>query len=170
MVRPVRPAALALLLLSLAGCSSATENTTGAAAQAPPQTQTPETQAPETQATESDSRCLPVPKALVRGIEEGLTVEGGGTLRNAKAVKSEDFKNVYYVSADIQGPGLEGDDDIGTWATNSLKVGEGLIIGADEVAREFSDWGAAASPDSPAGQVIGLQNDGAEESRDCVNQ
>jgi len=45
-----------------------------------------------------------VPKALVSGIETGLTVQGGGTLKNAQAVKSEDFENVYFISAEIDGP------------------------------------------------------------------
>ena len=38
------------------------------------------------------------------GIETGLTVQGGGTLKNAQAVKSEDFENVYFISAEIDGP------------------------------------------------------------------
>ena len=57
---------------------------------------------------------------------------------------------------------------IGTWATNSLKVGEGLIIADDPVAMEYSDWGEAAQPGSAAAEVQGLQNDGAQESQDCV--
>ena len=68
------------------------------------------------------------------------------------------------MSAPITGP-----DQLATWATNSLKVGEGVIMAADPVAMEFTDWGAAAQPGSPAAEVQGLENDGAQESRDCVS-
>ena len=61
-----------------------------------------------------------------------------------------------------------GDNTVGTWATNSLEVGEGLIIAADSIAREFSDWGEAAGEGSAAAEVRGLENDGAQESRDCL--
>lgn len=60
---------------------------------------------------EEDGECLSVPAEIVRGIEEGLTTSGQGTLRNARAVKSDDPEG-YLISADIQASGLEGDDDI----------------------------------------------------------
>jgi hypothetical protein len=96
------------------------------------------------------------------------TVQGGGQLKGAKAVKSNDFESVYYVSAELQGPGLEGSGDIATWATNSLKAGEGLILAADAVAKEFSDWGADVGEGSAPAETMSLDNDGAEESRACV--
>lgn len=116
-----------------------------------------------------DDRCLPVPKALTDALEDGLRKKGKDTgieptgIGKGAAVKSDDFEKVFYVSAPIEGP-----DQVGTWATNSLKVGEGLIIAADSVAMEFTDWGAAAQPGSPAAEVQGLENDGAQESRDCI--
>lgn len=64
----------------------------------------------------ASDRCEDVPRALVDAIATGLTVQGGGTLRQAQAVKSEDFDRVYFVSAEIDGAGLEGSGDIGTWA------------------------------------------------------
>jgi hypothetical protein len=115
-------------------------------------------------------RCMRVPKALKEGIAEGLRARGKetrikttGDLGRAAAVRSDDFEEVYYVSAVIEGP-----DVVGTWATNSLKVGEGLIIAADPMAMEYSDWGEAAQPGSAAAEVQGLQNDGAQESQDCI--
>jgi hypothetical protein len=47
-------------------------------------------------------------------------------------------------------------------------VGEGLILAADEVAKEFSDWGADVGEGSPAAEAMSLDNDGAEESRACL--
>ena len=64
------------------------------------------------------NRCLEVSQFIISNIESGLDVYGGGSLRNAKAVKSNDFESVYFISTDIQGSGLEGDDDIATFATN----------------------------------------------------
>lgn len=116
------------------------------------------------------SRCLPVSKSVKAGIADGLTVTGGGKLGRAAAVRSEDFEKVWYVSAVIRGSGL-GDDTIGTWATNGDPTKpevSGLIIAADSIAREFSDWGEAAQEGSPAAEVRGLENDGAQESRDCL--
>ena len=64
-----------------------------------------------------------------------------------------------------------GGDTVGTWAVNikpDSKDAGGLIIAADSIAREFSDWGEAAEEGSPAAEVRGLENDGAQESRDCL--
>jgi hypothetical protein len=111
-----------------------------------------------------DPRCTRVPPALVKVIATGLEVQGGGNLRFAQAVKSEDFESVYFVSADIQGPGLDGSGDVGTWATNRLAAGGGLIFAVDSVAQEFSDWGDADQTDAN----ITMQDDGAQLSRECV--
>jgi hypothetical protein len=153
-----RRSLILVLFLTLAGCAS--EQAEDAA---------PEEEEPT--AEQGASLCESVRPWLKRAIASGLTVQGGGTLGKAAAVRSDDFEKVWYVSAVIRGPGL-GTDTIGTWATNrdpSAAENPGLIIGADAIAREFSDWGAAASEDSPAGQVIGLDNHGAQESRDCLS-
>jgi hypothetical protein len=83
-----------------------------------------------------------------------LSYEGGFVVR------SRDFKSVYFVSADLQGPGLNGKGEIATWATNKLRVG-GLIYSADAVARAFFDWGRGP------GFSVG---DGFSESRSCARR
>jgi hypothetical protein len=115
---------------------------------------------------EASSRCENVPPALVAAMEEGLELTGGGgSLTNAKSVKSNDFERVYFISADIDGPGLEGPDDIGTWAKSGpLQVGGGLILSVDNVAEEFSSWPDAGTTDVE----MSMEDDGAEESKDCV--
>src|SRR4051794_31082768 len=66
------------------------------------------------------SRCVVV-RAAVRGaISTGLN--HGARLRAARAVRSRDFKSVYFVSADLQGPGLRGKNEIATWATNKMRL------------------------------------------------
>jgi hypothetical protein len=114
--------------------------------------------------TTAPSRCLDVPRALVDGIETGLTVTGGGSLRNARAVKSQDFAKVYMVAADIQGSGMEGPSDIGVWATNRLGEG-GLIFAVDGFAKEFSDWSHGDQTDAN----ITASSDGVQEAKDCAS-
>jgi hypothetical protein len=112
--------------------------------------------------------CKRVPAALVAAIQEGFTTRGV-TLRRAYGVRSNDLKNAWYISGDLQGPGLEGHDDIATWVkSGDLVVGGGLILASNAVAKEFSDWGAAAQPGSPAAEAASMENHGAEESQDCV--
>lgn len=135
---------------------------------APPaaETTTNEPEAAETEqaeAEEPESDCERAPRALVDQISVGLTVTGGGTLRAVRAVRSSDFERAYFVSAEIQGDGLEGDDEIATWATNRLD-GTGLVYAVDGVASEFSDWGEGGQTDAG----FSLSDDGADESRACV--
>jgi hypothetical protein len=161
----------ATVLLVVTGCGGEeTAGTSEAADETGPAMPGRTTTTVEGSDEDGGSRCLRVSNALKRGIAEGLTVDGGGRLGRAAAVRSKDFERVFYVSADILGPSIEEGDAVGTWATNSLKVGEGLIIAADSIAREFSDWGEAAGEGSPAAEVRGLENDGAQESRDCLEE
>jgi hypothetical protein len=113
----------------------------------------------------ASERCENVPQGLVNAIASGLTVQGGGTLSHARAVKSDDYRKVYFISADIDGPGLEGSDDVGTWSKSGpVRVGDGLIFAVDAVANEFSDWGDGRTTDA----MLSMEDDGAEESQDCV--
>jgi len=108
--------------------------------------------------------CQEVPRALVAAIATRLTAKE--TLRNVRAVRSRDFKHVWFVSAEIDGPGLEGNGDIGTWAkTGSRAARGGLILSVDSVfAQVLSGWPAGDS--TYAG--VTMDDDGARESRDCV--
>ena len=109
------------------------------------------------------SRCEAVPAHTVLAIEEGLTVNGGGSLRAARMVRSADFERVWFVAADLQGPGLNGPADIGVWATNNQGATGSSYFAVDGVAKEFSDWG-------DAGGRFSLAADGVRESRDCARQ
>jgi hypothetical protein len=107
--------------------------------------------------------CRRAPQKVLNRIEAGLEVDGGGKLRNGYAVRSGDFKKVYMVAADIQGPGLEGNDDIGVWAVTFLGNG-GLTYAVDNVAQEFSDWGDGDQTDA----AITASDDGVDEARSCA--
>ena len=94
---------------------------------------------------------------MLSAIEQGLTVTGGGSLSNGQVVRSDDFENVYFVAAQIEGEGME--DSVGVWATND-PGGDGTIFSAEGFAREFSDWG-----DGPG---FSPSDDGLDEARDCA--
>ena len=109
------------------------------------------------------SRCEAVSDDLLAAIGSGL--DGGGlTLREGQAVRSEEREEVWFVAADIEGPGLEGTSDIAVWATNSLEVGGGLILSVDALAQEFSVWPDADTTDAE----IADTEDGVDEARQCV--
>jgi hypothetical protein len=110
-------------------------------------------------------RCEKVSSAVLNAIAEGLTVTGGGTLREGYAVKSKDFNQVYMIAADIQGTGMEGNGEIGVWATNSLD-GAGGIFAVDGVAKEFSDWGHGDTTDAHITQ----SSDGVAEAKECATR
>jgi hypothetical protein len=100
---------------------------------------------PPSQAATSSTagECIATPESAA-SIAEGLTVSAG-TLRNAFAVPlrgGAEFGLLFVVAAEIDGAGLEGNGEIGTWATGEL--GGGPIFAANAVAQEFSDWDAAA--------------------------
>ena len=155
-VMRIRRIALVCAVIMLAACGGTETGESGN------RTESPEATAPATTVT---GRCEKVSSAVLNAIAEGLTVTGGGTLREGYAVKSNDFAKVYMVAADIQGTGMEGDNEIGVWATNSLD-GAGLIFAVDGVAKEFSDWGHGDTTDAN----ITLSSDGVDEAKECASR
>jgi len=110
--------------------------------------------------------CESVSADFLDGIETGLTVQGGGSLGAASAVKSGDFESVWFVAAEINGSGMEGSGEVGVWATNSDPSGpvSGTIYAVNGFATEFSDWGEGATTDAG----ITMADDGAQEAESCV--
>lgn len=108
-------------------------------------------------------RCLPVPAVIAQRLNDGLNINGGGSIRNLQAVKSNDFASVYFISGDLQGSGLEGEGDIATFATNKMDE-TGLTLSVDAVATEFSDWPDVATTNLG----VSMGGDGYNESRKCV--
>ena len=138
---------------------------TAAAAQVHP-SPTPEPSPMPEQATSPrpDSRCEAVSQAMLDLIDDQLTVDGG-SLRNGFAVKSEDYENVYMIAADIQGPGMDDDGQVGVWAANGLEPeGSLIILAVDGLAKEFSDWFDGDQTDAQ----LSLADDGVDEARECV--
>lgn len=139
------------MFLLVAGCGSNNDEE----AAPPPAT--------ETQTRELDPRCVVVRPVILRAIEEGLTVSGGGSLRNGRAVRSRDFERAYFVAAEIQGAGMEGRGDIGVWVTNRLNEARGFFS-VNGSANEFSDWGDGGRTDA----AFSMSDDGASEAEECA--
>jgi hypothetical protein len=104
--------------------------------------------------------CEDVSRATVKWLESGLTVSGGGQLKDAQAVRSGDYERVYFISARITGSGM-GNDTIGTWAkSGNVNSGEGLVLSVDTFAKEFSDW--FPGDKEGAEYHVTMEDDGAE--------
>lgn len=103
---------------------------------------------------------------MIAAIAQGLTVDGGGTLdaSTARAVRSADFERVYFIAAEIDGPGMEAAGEVGVWASNRLEPGAGLVFAVDGLAHEFSDWGDGGATDAR----LTLESAGAREAAGCV--
>jgi hypothetical protein len=127
------------------------------------QTASPPASAPH--GTGPVSRCIDAPVALVKRVEQGLTLPAGGRLRAVKAVKSKEFTYLYVIAADIQSPGLDGRNDIGVWSTNSLQSDAPLIFAVNHLARRSSNWGSPGQDADISGTTHGVA-----EARDCVVQ
>ncbi len=113
----------------------------------------------------ASNRCEVVPGEIAYNLEQGLTVTGGGTLRSVQAVRSNDYRRVWFVSGDLEGSGLEG-EQIATWATNSLDPSQPAgFASVNSFALEFSNW--TNGPDTDA--QLSMDDDGAEESQECAS-
>lgn len=110
--------------------------------------------------TSASPRCVATDSSLMTPLGNGMK-DDQQRLKNGQAVRSEDDADIYFVSAEIYGPGVE-NGTIGTWATRSLG-GADAIWTVDEVSKEFSDLrDGIEAADLSAGDPA------ADESRRCV--
>ena len=106
------------------------------------------------------SPCEPASSDVMTPIGNKLMPEGV-RVSDGRYVRSDDHEQMYFVSAELDGPGLEGEGDVATWATPSVGGAE-AIYAVDDLAKEHSDW-------RPADEVdVTIDDHGAQESRDCV--
>lgn len=108
--------------------------------------------------------CLTVPGVLIREIEEGLTVEGA-TLRDAAGHVAINLERSFFVAAEVDGPELDGDGDVGVWLVTGLVVlGEQTIQSVPGVATLLSSF-----EDSSLGSVrVKSDAGGIAEARECL--
>lgn len=113
-------------------------------------------------------RCIVPPASALDWIALGLYPEDGTELSDTWAVRSDDFENVWFVASDLDGPGMDGPDEIALWATSALdEDGQhapgdgGVVLSVNGIAAEFSDWPEAGDRATDA-------DDGAEDALDCA--
>jgi hypothetical protein len=108
--------------------------------------------------------CLTVPDVLLRDIEDGLTVEGA-TLRDGAGHVAINLERSFFVAAEVDGPELEGDGDVGVWLVTGLVVlGEQTIQSVPGVATLLSSF-----DDSSLGSVrVKSDAGGISEARECL--
>jgi hypothetical protein len=109
----------------------------------------------------ADSRCEEATSALMTPLGNALKSERDH-LENGHLVKSRDHDDIYFVSAELEGPGLFDPGDVATWATTSPGGAE-AIFSVDELAKDHTTW-----RDGTAIAGLSLDDDGAPESRTCV--
>lgn len=104
----------------------------------------------------------PAPTILVDRISSGL--EQDFTLRNAYIAGSEVHERVYFIAAELVGPGSNG--TVALWAHIGDPEGSGLTYSVDGYAVEFSDWGDVSTTkadvsqyDPPARKLKGFVQD-----------
>lgn len=113
---------------------------------------------------DASTSCITVSRSLLDDLEHGLTVTGGGSLRDGVAVRSQDHENVWYLAAEIDGEGMNESGDVGVWATsrNPTTNSPGLLFAVDAFAQEFSDWGSGPPETFSSGDR------GVRSARDCL--
>jgi hypothetical protein len=70
---------------------------------------------PEKLLQEAELVCHEVDPDVVALIEASLTIPGGGRLRAVRSVHLAVDQSLWFIAADVQGAGYEGDRDIGVW-------------------------------------------------------
>jgi hypothetical protein len=100
--------------------------------------------------------CSPASATATDAVAQGLTVQGGGALENPQTVPIPPDKQntngwpVQFLGAGTTGPGMDGSENVGVWATGA--DGAGPIWALNSYAQAFSEWGAAAQPGSKAAE------------------
>jgi hypothetical protein len=92
-----------------------------------------------------------------------LDLDGTASIRNVYAVRSPQHELVYFISAEIDAPGLEGEGDVGTWAKTG-EIGEpglmGSVGGTENLSRLLGIRSGVAT----------ITDEAAELSVECVQE
>jgi hypothetical protein len=110
----------------------------------------------------STAICETPSPTLISALEADLTTEGDSTLRGTQAVRSKDYDEIWFVRAEIQAPGWEGDEDFLTWAVNDLR-NPGMITPVGGT-REFTTGGLAGG----LSDRFSIADNGVMEAKNCT--
>ncbi len=119
---------------------------------------------PGSSAPKKDARCLDISATVQQDLIDGLTDGTGATLRGFQAVRSKDFEQVFFVAAELEGPGLDGDDQIGVWATNIIDTYGCRYLSISAIAKEFSNFPDGDTTDAN----VTMNDDGANLATECT--
>jgi hypothetical protein len=134
----------------------------------PTETPTPTLTGPaETPTPALDPRCVPASAAQVDIIRLGVQgVQESNNIKSVWAVRSDDFERVWFVAAEITGPGIEPKQAIGLWAIpGELDVPSAGAWSVNPFALEFSDWADGPGSDAQLSEF----DDGAQEALSCAS-
>lgn len=111
--------------------------------------------------TATPTRCRLAPGSLTHAIS--FELNGATGIRFVRAVRSRDFQRpLYFVAGQLQGPGLGDAGSFAVWATTKLN-GEGFVMSADAIAKQFSRFPRASGPYASAD----FTSDGYSDASDC---
>jgi hypothetical protein len=87
--------------------------------------------------------CEAAPEALVTAVSAGLVA--GTSLTGARMVRDPEREDIWLVAAELDGPGITGEGEIGVWATDRPDDPT-MIWSVDAFALQFSEWPRIPDP------------------------
>lgn len=109
--------------------------------------------------------CIRASDGQLEAVQAGVKgVDAANEVREAWAVKSKEFENVWMVAAYVYGAGIEQGAGPGVWAIGGDPVSPRMILAVDGMAKEFSDYPDASKTDAQ----ITLATDGVEAAKKCA--
>ncbi len=112
------------------------------------------------QPTPADARCVPADGGTIGQL--GLAINSGFSVRNVYYVRSNDYEHTLFLSGDLEGPGLDGTQDIGTWAID-LANGSDTFYEMNELASQVGGWIPGSF------KHYSMTDDGAQLSAQCAS-
>ena len=100
-------------------------------------------------------------------VRQGIKqVEANNDALQGFAVRSGDYESVWFVAAQITGPGIDSLKPIGLWAMSGELDSPTTVFSVDGMAKQFSNWsdGTEAEPE------LSMFDDGAQEALSCAKQ
>jgi hypothetical protein len=156
----MRRAAVAIVaLLVLAGCATAEPEPESEPAEKQKSEKTT-----EAEPAEPTANCIDLDKAALKSLRDG---QKKGKVTEGAAVKLS--KSAGY-GVDYIGALKFGSGDVGLLAMGKPESGGSPWVVADDVAREYLNWGDMATKDSPMGQAAAAAaaSPEADAARDCL--
>jgi hypothetical protein len=110
-------------------------------------------------------RCLAASELQMEYIRNGIKqIQESNDALNGYAVRSNDYQRVWFVSAEITGPGIEAKQAIGLWAMSGDLEFPTTVFSVDGFAKEFSYW----SDGTKAEPQLSISDDGAQDALSCA--